>query len=64
MANTRIKVHADARHIPKNANQQEMCLVPGEHKAGLMIWAHEPATTVHEPFEECIKPQKLRSIIK
>ncbi|KAG8738572.1 hypothetical protein FRC10_006677 [Ceratobasidium sp. 414] len=58
-------VRADSKHIPENPNELEMRLVPGEHKAALLVSVLEPPFTHHKSFSnESITRMRLQDMIK
>ncbi|KAG8792428.1 Vacuolar protein sorting-associated protein 13A [Ceratobasidium sp. 428] len=62
-ASSGFTVRADPKHFPGNANKVETKLVPGEHKAALLVSVHETSSKDHRVFNEIINQMRLRKVI-
>ncbi|KAG8693956.1 hypothetical protein FRC09_010163, partial [Ceratobasidium sp. 395] len=63
-ASSGFTVHADPKHFPRNADKVETKLVPGEHKAALLVSVHETSSKDHRVFSETINQMRLRKVIE
>ncbi|KAG9124904.1 hypothetical protein FRC07_009778 [Ceratobasidium sp. 392] len=61
---TGFTVHVDPKLLPRNMDGLEMRLIPGEHKAAVLVSIHEPSSKVHKLFNENINQMRLRNVIK